>query len=860
MRTQLVGRETELASILAATARGSGVVISGPPGVGKTALARAAAQHVQAGAGRVEWLVATEASRLIPFGALAPLLADDVGPFHPAGVLSTINRCHGGRDGRCPTLVVVDDAHLLDDHSAAALLGLVASAGGRVIATVRSGETAPGAVRSLWKDGLLASCDVAPFDLSATREFLAASLDGAIAAGTAVLLWQHTRGNALFLKELVRQARLENYLVHEHGVWLWRGEPALSPHLADLVDRRFDGLDLTSLDALGLLVLAEPLTLPLLAEIVGIDGMAELETRRIVEIAERRGVLWYRFAHPMLAAAAARLISPAQRRRLADTLVEVAGDDERIDLVRRAMWHLDGSGPPDVDLLVDAARAVFLTQPALARRLAARAQPHATSPHAALLVANTSAELGEFDAARDAQAAASAYARTDADRLAVQLNDVSLTAFSQRRPDLGLDLLAAARTDWTEAQPLEIDLMAAQLLVFSARPVDALAVAERVLGAAAPSRNVFIHACNVRVMALALTDRSSEALAAASELLADVGSAATLPYAAGIAHIAASVAGFVHWVDQAVPAIKPHGRWPVPADSADPVPSGEPFHFPLFDGARRLIEGHATQAIPPLREAVAQQLSGEGVLRSEAVACLVVALAATSQCDEAQRLLAESPPDRVAIFAGLRPWAESAVAAATGRPEAVARALEAYEEARTAGSPINAVAYLATVADYGAVNRAAALLDDWAPQLDAPLSAARAQGIRARATGDGGQLLDAAERHAQLGLLRDALGMAELAGAALGTGRSKQSTRAKALAGDMRRRLDRRESGPCHAIGLTRRELEVARLAAKGMTDREIADLLVVSVRTVESHLAATYRKLALTSRRDLRTAVLPVA
>ena len=55
---------------------------------------------------------------------------------------------------------------------------------------------------------------------------------------------------------------------------------------------------------------------------------------------------------------------------------------------------------------------------------------------------------------------------------------------------------------------------------------------------------------------------------------------------------------------------------------------------------------------------------------------------------------------------------------------------------------------------------------------------------------------------------------------------------------------------------LTRRELEVATLAARGLGDREIADVLVVSVRTVESHLASAYRKLGITTRRDLAGAL----
>jgi DNA-binding CsgD family transcriptional regulator len=76
------------------------------------------------------------------------------------------------------------------------------------------------------------------------------------------------------------------------------------------------------------------------------------------------------------------------------------------------------------------------------------------------------------------------------------------------------------------------------------------------------------------------------------------------------------------------------------------------------------------------------------------------------------------------------------------------------------------------------------------------------------------------------------------------------------LATDMRRRLRRPTADAGSAIGLTRRELEVARLAAQGMNSREIASVLVVSVRTVESHLASAYRKLNIRSRQHLGAAL----
>jgi DNA-binding CsgD family transcriptional regulator len=51
---------------------------------------------------------------------------------------------------------------------------------------------------------------------------------------------------------------------------------------------------------------------------------------------------------------------------------------------------------------------------------------------------------------------------------------------------------------------------------------------------------------------------------------------------------------------------------------------------------------------------------------------------------------------------------------------------------------------------------------------------------------------------------------------------------------------------------LTRRELEVARLAASAYTASEIGQRLHIGERTVESHLASTYLKLGITSRSEL--------
>jgi DNA-binding CsgD family transcriptional regulator len=55
---------------------------------------------------------------------------------------------------------------------------------------------------------------------------------------------------------------------------------------------------------------------------------------------------------------------------------------------------------------------------------------------------------------------------------------------------------------------------------------------------------------------------------------------------------------------------------------------------------------------------------------------------------------------------------------------------------------------------------------------------------------------------------------------------------------------------------LTPSELRVVQLAADGRTNREIAEALFLTLRTVETHLTNTYTKLGIASRRELAAAL----
>lgn len=151
---------------------------------------------------------------------------------------------------------------------------------------------------------------------------------------------------------------------------------------------------------------------------------------------------------------------------------------------------------------------------------------------------------------------------------------------------------------------------------------------------------------------------------------------------------------------------------------------------------------------------------------------------------------------------------------------------------------------------------------------------ARARGLLARAHGDralavglfdrSAEILDAVGiplEHARTVLVRGEthlhagrrrMGRTDIE-AALGTFRRLGATAwARRAEADLRRISGKTSS----RWSLTPSERSVADLAAAGQSNREIANQLVLSVRTVESHLASAYRKLGVRSRAQLVSAL----
>jgi DNA-binding CsgD family transcriptional regulator len=143
-----------------------------------------------------------------------------------------------------------------------------------------------------------------------------------------------------------------------------------------------------------------------------------------------------------------------------------------------------------------------------------------------------------------------------------------------------------------------------------------------------------------------------------------------------------------------------------------------------------------------------------------------------------------------------------------------------------------------------------------AAHSDGPLTAGLAEYARAFAAQDVAALEQVGEGFADLGLQLLAAETAAAASTAatragLGAPARRLAARSHALAG----RCEGARTpilASVKAIDLTPRELEIALLAAGNLSNREIAGRLVVSTRTVETHIYRVMDKLGVSRRQDL--------
>jgi DNA-binding CsgD family transcriptional regulator len=143
-----------------------------------------------------------------------------------------------------------------------------------------------------------------------------------------------------------------------------------------------------------------------------------------------------------------------------------------------------------------------------------------------------------------------------------------------------------------------------------------------------------------------------------------------------------------------------------------------------------------------------------------------------------------------------------------------------------------------------------------AEHCDGALTIGLAEHARALAASDVAALEQVCEGFADLGLhLLAAETAAEASVAAIRSGLIASARRLAARSHALAGRCEGARTpilGAVKTIGLTPRELEIALLASSNLSNREIADRLVVSPRTVETHIYRVMDKLGVSRRQDL--------
>ncbi|QIB48140.1 LuxR C-terminal-related transcriptional regulator [Streptomyces aureoverticillatus] len=852
----LVAKDHEQKQITGAVLAKRGAAVIGPAGVGKTALLSAVTRLLDPARFEVVWTAATEAGSRIPFGVFRGLCCVEA-PLDHGRTYGLVRRELGRRAGQRTPVLVIDDVHRLDEWSAALVLSLAADGSLRLVVAARSGLEMSDAVVALWKDKYLERLDLTPLCRADTGRLVCALVNGEAARTTVDLLFRWTGGNPLFVTELVRHARVTRRLQQSCGLWWWRGPLTVPPRLAELFDRELHGLGPVQRDALDAVALGEPLPLPVLEEVAP-DVVECLEARGFVRTTESGGQILVRLSGPMLGAAARQRLPLLRRRRLAGALLAASTlPVPQPDQVNRARWQLDAHGPVDADLLTLAAETTYRHDPELACRFARRALDRSSA--AAVPLARALVELGDTAQARKVLERARAKATEPDARLSLEIALAEHRCWADRDPARAADELATLRAEApTPGNLTALDGAHALVLLFGGRTGAAMNVAERVLRRPAHGPGV-ASARLVLAICRALTGRTKEAVTLAE----DAPTGRSCP--AHLSELAAVVRDFrVLWpASNASNATGTSNASHVPGvarESAHDHRAGTPgqrhgAESALLGGYLQWLVGHRPEAVALLREAVGQQSGGRRLFRTEASCWLAVCLAEEGEPDAAERVLAGCRSDPVSVVPGQTHWAQAAVAAARGdQMTASASARKAAEAARDAGCWAVEVEYLTYAAwlapdrpPPGVVDRLALAVR----HVDAPRLVAGAEAVLALSRESGAELLDHAVRLDALGMGAQAWRLAESAVAALRREGGHRLGDAVMLVGKLRERLGvAPAAAPSEA--LTAREVEIASLAAGGLSDRAISDRLALSVRTVESHLARIYRKLGVHSRRDL--------
>jgi DNA-binding CsgD family transcriptional regulator len=845
----------------------TGVLVAGEQGVGKTRLAGIAREQAQEAGFEVHHVLAGSATRAIPFGALATLLpVVRVAAESSQVALGSAAANLAALGGDKPLLISVDDAHHLDDPSAAVLHQVGADGSATILMTVRADLPMPEPVRALWRSGSAERLDLGPLRLDEIEQVLEAVLGGRPAAHAVGALARLSEGNGLYLRELVEGSLARGTLRQIGGLW-HLDEPSTTPRLTEIIDERLAQLGEDARHGLELVTVAGSLGYLLLADAVGEDAVEELEVQGLITVSSDRQRRNVTVGHPIHADVVRDALSTRRSRQrhgeVADA-IEARGTRRRDDVLRVAVARLEAGGAVEPELMTEAARrALGAYDLHLGERLARVAVDAGGGLRSSLALGAALARLGRQKEAERVFARIDTTGATDDDRalLAMEWADSRFWGLDDHpgAKALLMDTIAVIEdSDWKD----RLLITSASYDLLMGKATDALAAVEHIREIGTP-RGIAAVALVV-APALQLLGRGDEAMAALEEAVLpfDEPDAPTDAVYLGMLVVALGLVAvdLGRFADARIFAEGGH---------QETVTSGivlAQAWFAMILGRTSMAEGDLVDAERWFREAAT--CFGQTGNRPHERLCLFSAAWALAQQGrpEQARALAEEAREIDAGHVRLQEpiilRSEAALAMAEGdRPGAIALLNDAADVSQKLELRAEELGALHDLARLGEAHEVVERVEVLAAEVDGPLAALKLRHVKAAIEADAVDLGQVADRFDDLGA---GLFAAEAAAQASHAARSKGDHQlARRWAARAEELIE--EVGPvatpalelrAEVVRLTDREREVAALAARRVPSKEIAAQLALSRRTVDNHLQRAYTKLGVNDRQGLAEAL----
>lgn len=852
------GRSQELDAIGDALRRPDlvGAVLSGIAGTGKSTLLEAAVERAGEQGFEVVRLHANRAISTIPLFVFSSVVEDEVGGETKERFMAIKHALRANSQPR-PLLIAVDDAHELDDASAALISQLARELTAFVLATVRSAEPTPEPIAALWTQGLAVRVEIGPLDRDASTAMSQALLGGTVDPALDAELWRRSGGNPLYLRELVVGSRSAGVIGEADGVWSRLRDLVPSNALVDLVRQRIGALPAEQQTALCAVALSEPAGASLIEAVADSESLMALEEDGLVVVQADRRRLQVRLAHPVYGEAVRSLASQLRVRSLRGALAQTVtgwGARRSDDAMRVATWQLDANHI-DAGAFAEAAfEAVRRHDIDLAERLAAAAHEDDPSALTARALAMTQYLLGRH---RDALSVIDRTLVGEIDAAEtgrMQLLRGLVLARGLGDYDAAIEALEAIDHAATDGVRRRARAMLALISLLSSRANESHTAATALLDEGVSDAE----AVTALVGSVAATGRPGTAVTLADEYASRHGMPDARTLFPDFRWLATIDAGLVRQMEGEIAS-----AWDRAVESGD-----------LHQQARLAYEmgqvqaelGTGAEAMAWFdRSATLSRSVGEhfGVRWALCGQLLLAARAGdTAAADDAEQALAQVADHPAKLFEIYGRRGAAWNVAAHGETAAGASALlQLAEELFDLGCVAQAVRSLADAAQLGEADAALRLLERTPPDVDGELLPLLVELVGALAGEAPDAVVAVADRLDDHGYRTLAGGAA--AGAREMLMRAGRTREANALGKRIQLAIGDKATAPGllfapHgvAVQLTQREREIARYVADGLTSREVADTCFLSVRTVDNHLSRIYDKLGIRSRADLADAL----